>query len=71
MAWTEITRPKYQRGYASDTADPERAVCYDEDHIRSLYRKHHHHVAEVTFGFWCGRKDLLGSQQDIIISVRE
>jgi hypothetical protein len=23
MAWTEITRPKYQRGYASDTADAE------------------------------------------------
>ena len=54
-----------------DTADPERAVCYDEDYVRSLYRKHRHHVAEVTFGFWCGRKDILGSQQDIIISIKE
>ena len=54
-----------------DTADPERAVSYDEDYIRSLYWKHHHHVAEVTYGFWCGRRDLLGSQQDIVISVRE
>lgn len=53
-----------------DTADPERAVCYDEAYIRSLYRKHHHHVAEITYGFWCGRTEVLKSQQDIVISVK-
>ncbi len=34
MAWTEITRPKYQRdelGYASDTTDEEWALI--EPHI--------------------------------------
>lgn len=50
--------------------DPERAVCYHEDYIRSLYLKHGHHVAEVSYGFWCGRKDIMRCQQDTVISVK-
>lgn len=49
---------------------PEQAVCYEESYIRSLYELHHQNVAEVCYGFWCGRRDILNCQQDTIISVK-
>jgi SAM-dependent methyltransferase len=49
--------------------DPEYTVCYEESYIRSLYRLNRQDVAEVCYGFWCGRRDVLMCLQDTIISV--
>jgi SAM-dependent methyltransferase len=66
--FSHVHREGVCRLYSTD--DVEQAVCYEENYIRSLYRTHGHNVAEVTYGFWCGRKDILGCQQDAIISVK-
>ncbi|MEY2565282.1 MAG: hypothetical protein QOH88_3475 [Verrucomicrobiota bacterium] len=66
--FSHVFRAEVCRVYAAEK--PEQAVCYYEDYIRSLYRQHGHNVAEVTYGFWCGRKDIMRCQQEIIISVK-
>ena len=56
------------------TADidiPEKTVAYDEGFIRSLYQRHGMSIAEITYGFWCGREELLKSLQDIIIAIKD
>ncbi|MBA2591461.1 MAG: class I SAM-dependent methyltransferase [Pseudomonadota bacterium] len=54
----------------ADPTCPEITVAYDEPYIRSLYQKHEIHVVEISYGFWCGRKDIMKSLQDVIIGVK-
>ncbi len=49
---------------------PERAVAYEEVFIRSLMGQSSLSLAEVYYGNWSGRKDLLAAQQDVMIFVR-
>jgi GT2 family glycosyltransferase/SAM-dependent methyltransferase len=55
----------------ADLNNPEIAVAYDEGFIRNLYERHGLSVAEITYGFWCGREELLSALQDIIIAIKE
>ena len=54
-----------------DPKIPEAAVGHDERTVRSLYDRNRLSVAEITYGTWCGRKDLAGALQDVVIAVKE
>ena len=54
----------------ADRNAPEKTVAHDELFVRSLYEKNGLNVAEITYGFWRGRRDLLGALQDIIIALK-
>lgn len=49
----------------------ERAIAYDEDFIRPLYRRYGLDITEpIRYGSWCGRKNFLRFQ-DTIMAIRE
>lgn len=48
----------------------EEAVAYDEQFIRTLYKKHNINIVEpIHYGSWCGRDEFL-SYQDIILAKK-
>ncbi|MBZ0096586.1 MAG: class I SAM-dependent methyltransferase [Sulfuricella sp.] len=49
----------------------ETTVAHDEQAVRRLYEHNGMSVTEITYGSWCGRKELVGSLQDVIIAVKE
>jgi hypothetical protein len=54
-----------------DEDAPERAVAYDEAHVRSLFEKYGLKITSpVNYGYWCGRKEFL-SYQDIIVAEKQ
>jgi SAM-dependent methyltransferase len=55
----------------ADKRSPETAVAYEEDFVRELHERCGLGVAEISYGFWCGREELYGCLQDAVISLRE
>jgi SAM-dependent methyltransferase len=55
----------------ADARSPETAVAYEEDFVRDLHERFGLTVAEISYGFWCGREELYGCLQDVIISLKE
>ncbi|MFC2037576.1 class I SAM-dependent methyltransferase [Chloroflexota bacterium] len=55
----------------ADPDTPEAIVAYDEQYIRGLYDMNGLSVTEITYGFWCGRREIWSCLQDVIIAVRE
>lgn len=55
----------------ADENVPETTVAHDERVVRSLYECNKLSVIEITYGSWCGRRELVGSFQDVIIAVKE
>lgn len=55
----------------ADKNMPETIVAHDEQVVRSLYERSGLSVVEITYGSWCGRKELIGCLQDVIIAVKE
>ena len=56
--------------YVADPKSPETTVFHDESRVREMFLAHGLSIVEITFGYWCGRKDLIKSLQDVIIAVR-
>lgn len=54
-----------------DPMNPSKAVALHEDWVRERFAAARLRVAEAAYGFWCGGKDLLGSYQDVLITVKE
>jgi SAM-dependent methyltransferase len=50
--------------------NPSEAVAHPEASIRALHVEAGLRIAEITYGFWCGGKDLLAALQDLIIAVK-
>jgi SAM-dependent methyltransferase len=50
---------------------PETTVAHDEQVVRGLYEQNGLSVTEITYGYWCGRSELVGALQDAIIAVKE
>jgi ubiquinone/menaquinone biosynthesis C-methylase UbiE len=48
---------------------PESAVAFEEDYVRSLYRKHGLVSRPTLYGKWCGRRDGL-DYQDFIVAEK-
>jgi SAM-dependent methyltransferase len=55
----------------ADARSPETAVAYEEDFVRELHEHFGLSVAEISYGFWCGREELYGCLQDVVISLKE
>jgi len=49
--------------------NPAQGVAYDESWVRTALARHGFRVSEITYGYWGGGRDVLGSQQDIVIAV--
>lgn len=60
-----------RNGYRTINDDePEAAIAYDEEYVRSLYTKYGLRIVEpIHYGNWCGRTNFL-SYQDIIVAVK-
>ncbi len=54
----------------ADKHSPETTVAHEEKYVRSLYDKNGLGIVEITYGSWDGRRDLIGSLQDVIIAVK-
>jgi glycosyltransferase involved in cell wall biosynthesis/ubiquinone/menaquinone biosynthesis C-methylase UbiE len=50
---------------------PETTVAHEERYVRSLYDRNGLSIVESTYGSWCGRRDIVGCIQDVIIAVKE
>ena len=50
---------------------PEMTVAHDERIVRSLHEHNGLSVTEITYGSWCGRRELVGALQDVVIAVKE
>lgn len=63
---------KYNYGiyHVLDDKNPSQGVAYDEQFIRSLFLSNKLDIAEVTYGNWCGRYDILHAGQDCIIALK-
>lgn len=58
------------RSFSSDT--PELAVGYDERYVTDLYEKCGLDIrTPIPYGSWCGRKDYLSYQDQILAFKRE
>lgn len=71
--WTGavVQFPYEFKGFRVRNADnPSEAVAHHEETIRAVHAKSGLRVVEITYGFWCGGKELLGALQDSIIAVR-
>ena len=55
----------------ADSASPETTVAHEERYVRELYDRNKLSVTEITYGSWCGRRELIQSLQDVIIAVKE
>jgi SAM-dependent methyltransferase len=54
-----------------DRSEPESAVAYDENFVRTIYMKNNLDIEEpIRYGSWCGRKNPL-SLQDIVIATKK
>lgn len=53
-----------------DPLVPEKMIGHREEYIRELYAKSGLTITDVSFGFWCGRKDNMKRLQDAIIAVK-
>jgi SAM-dependent methyltransferase len=51
--------------------NPEGALAFDEDEIRSLYAAKSIRIEELKYGQWCGRDNHYGGFQDIIVGTKE
>jgi SAM-dependent methyltransferase len=51
--------------------NPEGALAFDENEIRSLYRAGTIRIEELQYGAWCGRENGYGGFQDVIIGAKE
>jgi SAM-dependent methyltransferase len=49
---------------------PSDAVGVDEAWVREHFLKAQLRVTEVTYGHWCGGRDLIGALQDVIIAIK-
>ncbi|UCG53817.1 MAG: class I SAM-dependent methyltransferase [Candidatus Latescibacterota bacterium] len=57
--------------WSIDEQVPERAVAYEEDHIRTLFEKQNLSIVEpIRFGSWSGREKFT-DVQDIVVAKRE
>jgi SAM-dependent methyltransferase len=57
-------------GYATISREvPERAVAFEEDVVRSLYRNVGLEIVRLDYGSWCGRENFL-SYQDLILAAK-
>jgi hypothetical protein len=68
---SELNFP-HERGrhWILDEKTPERAVAYNEEYVRGLYREDLLRILEpVRWGTWCGRSNGL-SFQDIVIAEK-
>jgi hypothetical protein len=54
----------------ADRKTPETTVAHEEPYVRKLYERNHLGIAEITYGYWCGRQESLGCMQDVIIAVK-
>lgn len=54
----------------ADPETPEFTVGHDEGSVRALYDRLGLSIVEISYGNWCGRRELLGMLQDVIIAVR-
>jgi SAM-dependent methyltransferase len=54
-----------------DPTNPSKAVAHDENWVREQFAASGLHIAEATYGTWCGAPDMLGALQDAVFSVRE
>jgi SAM-dependent methyltransferase len=57
------------QGYLTiDKEAPERAVAYDEEHVRTVFEKCGLTIIDpVNYGSWCGRTEFL-SYQDVVVA---
>lgn len=55
----------------ADKDIPDITIAYDEQFVRNQYDKLGLNIVEITYGFWSGRKDLVHSLQDVIITIKE
>jgi ubiquinone/menaquinone biosynthesis C-methylase UbiE len=56
--------------WVANRETPETTVAYDEQYIRDQYLKNNLHIAEVSYGNWSGRRDVLNALQDAVIAVK-
>jgi hypothetical protein len=54
----------------ADCKTPETTVAHEESFVRNLYDRNGLSIAEITYGYWCGRQESLGCMQDVIIAVK-
>lgn len=52
-----------------DALNPAKAVAFEEDYIRGLYKRLGLEIGSVNYGCWCGRDEYL-TYQDIVIARR-
>lgn len=62
---------KFGHCFIANNEKPETTVAYNEEYIKDIYNKHGLSIIEITYGHWCGRKDLANILQDTIIAVKE
>lgn len=54
-----------------DPDQPERAVAYEENFVRRLYRRNALRMNKpIAYGSWCGRQKFLG-YQDIVVATKD
>jgi SAM-dependent methyltransferase len=46
------------------------AVAVDELWLRGRYLKSQLRITDVTYGYWCGGRDLTGSLQDTVVAIK-
>ena len=51
--------------------NPEGALAFDENEIRSLYAEQSIRIEDLNYGQWCGRESHYGGFQDIIVGAKE
>jgi ubiquinone/menaquinone biosynthesis C-methylase UbiE len=54
----------------ADKISPEKTVAHDEKNVRRMFEQNGLHIIEMTYGSWSGRKEMIGSLQDVIIAIK-
>ena len=76
LHWMEFGNPKLRftnvfDGYRLHSLEsPSHAVAIDEKLLRECFLRAGLRVSEVTYGDWCGGRELIGGLQDTIIAVK-
>jgi hypothetical protein len=55
----------------ADKASPETTVAHVERAIRDLYERNGLSSTGFSYGYWCGRRHIVGSLQGVIMAVKE
>jgi ubiquinone/menaquinone biosynthesis C-methylase UbiE len=65
----KIFKDTEQGYFTQNKQNPEAAVAYQEEAIRSLHEKYRVPIVEVYYGAWCGRIKAM-SYQDVVIAYK-